>query len=184
MRRRALIGALLLIAVVAAVSNAAATGSASHDFSPASAFAPREAAQAAAPITMIELHLFTANRDGAGTDGDVFLGVGGREFFVDSAATALNDFERGRDYTYRFGDRANVMRADQNDPRSPWQLTSDDLKQAPKYIRLASGGDWDVEQADLHVTYGSFFYDDKRLERNAHLWLGKKRGTILYFRPT
>jgi hypothetical protein len=172
--------------LVAAVSNAAATGFASHDFSPASAFAPRKAAQGAAPITRIELRLFTANRDGAGTDGDVFLGVGGREFFVDSAATGLNDFERGSDYTYRFGDTANVMRAGENDPRSPWQLTYDDFRLAPRYIRLESGGDWDVERADLTVVYSSSGVPGsvplRRLERNAHLWLGQKRGTIMYFR--
>jgi hypothetical protein len=140
--------------VVAAVSDAAATGSAPHELSSASAFVPSGAAQGTAPITRIELRLFTANRSGAGTDGDVFLGVGGREFFVDSAGD-VNDFERGNDRTYVFGDGADVARPEQNDPRSPWQLTLDDWRLAPRYIRFEPGSDWDVERADVTIKFSS-----------------------------
>ena len=52
-------------------------------------------------ITSIHLTLITGNASGAGTDGDVYLGICGREFFVDTTA---NDFERGASREYIFGD--------------------------------------------------------------------------------
>jgi hypothetical protein len=72
-------------------------------------------------ITRIQLRLVTGNRADAGTDGDVFLGICGREFNVDSRGD-VNDFERNSDRTYIFGEGANVLRPEENDPRSPWQL--------------------------------------------------------------
>jgi hypothetical protein len=168
--------------VVTAVSYAAGASSAPRDPSSASAFVPTGVSQGTEPITRIELRLFTANRNGAGTDGNVFVGVAGREFFVDSAATGLNDFERGSDYTYRFGDRANVMRPDQNDPRSPWQLRAVEWQNAPTYIRFEPGSDWDIERADITITFsGRMPIFDSLLSGNAHLWLGTKRGKFLWF---
>jgi hypothetical protein len=69
-------------------------------------------------INRIELRLRTGDRQDAGTDGDVFLGLAGREFNVD---TTSEDFERGNDRTYIFGEGANVLRPPENDPRTPMQ---------------------------------------------------------------
>lgn len=141
----------------------------------------------ARPITKIELVLRTANTSGAGTDGDVFLGVGGREFFVDSQGDH-DDFERGATRTYIFGSGATVNRPSENDPRSPWQLDFLDLALTPKYLRFEPGGDWHIGRVDLTVIYsgtpqvpgGSVHF--QRFEGNANLWLGERRGKFVYFR--
>ena len=61
-----------------------------------------------AAITTIDLVVHTANVTGAGTDADVYLGLAGREFYVDSS---LNDFEQGQNITYTFGANPNVLNA-------------------------------------------------------------------------
>ena len=134
-------------------------------------------------ITRIELRLVTGNRTDAGTDGDVFLGVAGQEFNVDSQGD-VNDFERGSDRVYVFGDGATVLRPDENDPRTPWQTDSDELRFTPRYIRFepGQGGDWDVERVDLTVIYQGGSLHVSRLEGGNHLWLGERRGKVLYMR--
>jgi hypothetical protein len=131
------------------------------------------------PISKIVLRVKTGNRADAGTDGDVFLGIGGRELFVDSHS---DDFERGSDRTYIFGAGATVVRPAENDPRSPSQLTFDDLRLAPRYIRFEPGGDWNVELVDISVTYTGGGLHVSRLAGGAHLWLGERRGKFLYLR--
>ena len=61
-----------------------------------------------AAITRIDVRIRTANQPGAGTDGDVWAAVGGREFYLDSSA---NDFEQGDSRTYTLGQGANVLNA-------------------------------------------------------------------------
>jgi hypothetical protein len=135
-------------------------------------------------VRRIELRVITGDRPDAGTDGTVFLGLGGREFRVDSSDTSVNDFERASDRTYIFGIGANVSRPTENDPRSPWQIDSQDIGRCPRYIRLESGdgGDWNVAQVDVLISLadgGSATL--QRLGGSAHLWLGWKRGRYLYF---
>ena len=139
-------------------------------------------------ITRIELRLITGDREDAGTDGDVFLGIAGREYNVDSQGD-VNDFERASDRTYIFGDGATVLRPEQNDPRSPWQTDANDLAKVPMYIRFepGPGGDWNLERADILVTFDgppgqpSQLIRFRRLVGGNHLWLGESRGKALYF---
>jgi hypothetical protein len=53
-----------------------------------------------AQVTGILCQVLTGNVDGAGTDGSVYLGLGAREFCMDSHA---NDYERGSDRSYIMG---------------------------------------------------------------------------------
>lgn len=138
-----------------------------------------------ATIRKIELHLRTGSAADADTDGDVFLGLCGREFFVDSAESGYNDFERGDDKTYIFGEGANVMRPAQNDPRSPLPCDANDLTRYPIYLRFVPGpgGDWNIGLVELTVhapNIGQATFS--RLEGNSNIWLGAKRGLFLYFR--
>lgn len=71
-------------------------------------------------ITSIHLHIETGNLSGAGTDGDVYLGLGGREFSID---TTRDDFERGAGREYILGDGANINNAAVNDPRKQQMFT-------------------------------------------------------------
>ena len=60
-------------------------------------------------LTKIDVNIATGDRGGAGTDGSVYLGIGGREFHCDTSA---NDFERGSSRTYTFGEESNVRNRD------------------------------------------------------------------------
>jgi len=134
-----------------------------------------------ATVQTIRLRRRTGNVIDAGTDGDVFLGLGGREFFVDSSD---NDFERGADKVYVFGQGANVLRPDQNDPRTPLPIDSNELTRFPIYLRLAAGvgQDWNIGLVELTVLWPGASATFSRLEGNANIWLGYKRGLYLHFR--
>ena len=67
-------------------------------------------------IESIHLHIQTGKLSRAGTNGDVYLGLCGREFHIDSKA---NDFEAGSARVYVFGTSATVLDAAVNDPREP-----------------------------------------------------------------
>lgn len=54
-------------------------------------------------VTRIELHLQTGGQRNAGTDGDIYLGICGREFYIDSPE---DDFETGATRTYVFAGAA------------------------------------------------------------------------------
>ena len=87
-------------------------------------------------ITRMDVRIVTGNRAGAGTDGEVYAGICGREFYLDSA---VDDFEQGSDRTYTLGLGANINYAGYNHPRSP-QLDTVDLDDFPKYIRFEPTG--------------------------------------------
>jgi hypothetical protein len=83
-------------------------------------------------ISKIALTINTGDVQGAGTDGDVYLGVCGREFRVD---TGSEDFQRGSSKEYIFGDDANVLRPELNDPRDHL-LFVENLARFPIYLRF------------------------------------------------
>ena len=82
-------------------------------------------------IDSIAVRIVTGNRQWAGTDERVFLGIGGQEFELDSMA---NDFERGSDRTYVLGKNANISNPRDNDPRR--RITLEDIQAAPVYLRI------------------------------------------------
>lgn len=134
-----------------------------------------------AAITKIEVRIITGDRGGAGTDGDVYLGLGGREFFLDAH---VDDFEQGSDYTYVLGSEANVNYAEFNDPRAP-QLDTADLDAFPKYIRFEPSTvkpSWDLEQVTVTVNPGPDQVTFGALEGDDHLWLGPEYGKFCYLR--
>ena len=135
-----------------------------------------------AAITTIDLVVHTANVAGAGTDADVYLGLAGREFYVDSS---LNDFEQGQNITYTFGANPNVLNAGDNDPTQPLQLDTADLDRFPnRYIRMEPRGDfadWVIEEVTVTVNSGQLSLRKfSRLGGNDTLKLGRKAGKFLY----
>lgn len=134
-------------------------------------------------ILSLQLQLQTANVSGAGTDGDVYVGFCGREFYVDSSA---NDFEQGSSRTYTFGDGANVLHAGDNDPRKP-QLRSHNIDRFPVYIRFqgkARDDRWKLLRAEVSFN-GNFFprWDTGDLipfGRNGGIWLGTRAGLVVH----
>ena len=83
-------------------------------------------------VNTIYLKLNTRPVENAGTDGRVYLGIGGREFYVDSEYEDYDDFEAGSTRTYIFGEVPSPTYLDgewaparypeDNDPRQPWNL--------------------------------------------------------------
>ena len=134
-----------------------------------------------AAITRIDVRIKTGRGSKlAGTDGDVYIRIGGREFFVDSAA---DDFEQGSDRTYTFGEGANVRDAALNDPRSPYQLLTENLNRFPINLRFVPGPGslgqedvWILESITVTVNPGTGQVQFQALGGSDNLVLGKRAG--------
>ena len=110
-----------------------------------------------AKIDTIELHLETGEKSGAGTDGDVYLGLCGREFYID---TEKDDFEAGSGRVYILGDGANILHPDLNDPREHGLFTQN-VALFPVYIRFqpkSRDDRWLLDRADVRFN-GSIHID-------------------------
>lgn len=132
-------------------------------------------------ITRIDVRVVTGNQSGAGTDGEVYVGICGREFYLDSA---VDDFEQGSDRTYTLGVGANINYAGYNDPRSP-QLYTENLDRFPTYIRLEPTGsnpEWNLEEVTVTVNRGAgeVVCSAVALRDRSNLWLGQKYGKFCY----
>lgn len=133
-----------------------------------------------AAITRIDVRIKTGS---IGTDGDVYLRIGGREFYVDSEA---NDFQPSSDRTYTFGEGANVSFSKQNDPRSPYQLRTENLDRFPVNLRfvpekpggltLAIVDNWNLESVTVTVNPGTGQIQYQALGGSDNLTLGKHFG--------
>jgi hypothetical protein len=133
-----------------------------------------------AAITRIDIRLKTGNRSSAGTDGDVYLGIGGREFSLDSE---VDDFEQNSDRTYTFGAGANVNFASVNSPSSPYQLHTENLDHLPVYIRFAPKDredNWNIESVIANVNPGPGQVQYQALGGSDNLWLGIHSGLYCY----
>ncbi|GAA3956274.1 hypothetical protein GCM10022384_06830 [Streptomyces marokkonensis] len=138
-------------------------------------------------ITKLSVQLYTASDAGAGTDGFVYIGIAGREFHVDASR---NDFEAGDQFTYIFGDGANVLDDARNDPRLP-RLDTDDADRYPVYVRFSgkdNDDDWCLEGVTVTVNpggSGTRTYDNPRLVGTGNdqkIWLGKRFGNTVQLR--
>lgn len=131
-----------------------------------------------ANLTRIEVSFLTGNLDGAGTDGNVYLGVCGREFHCD---TSKDDFERGSSGFYRFGEQANVLNADRNDPRKP-QLLVEDADLFPAYVRFEQGSasDWNLRRVQVFLN-GQIIPTYEFAQADGP-WFGRASGSIFYLK--
>ena len=140
-------------------------------------------------ITRIDAQIHTATDALAGTDGDVYIGIGGREFNADSSD---NDFEPGSNPIYTFGDGHNVLFPDTNDPRNP-QLDTADVNKFPVYVRFepppapdplppAFLQDWHLASVTVTVNPGPSQVQFSRLIGAPALWLGQTMGKVCYLK--
>ena len=60
-------------------------------------------------VETIFVRLRTRDAPKAGTDASVYVGIGGREFCIDSRDPDFDDFERNDDRTYILGKKPNVL---------------------------------------------------------------------------
>ena len=135
-------------------------------------------------LRRIVVDVVTSHAPRAGTTGQVFLGLGGREFRLSVAG--VKAFEQGAESTFQLGDDANVEYPERNDPRLGDPLTVADVLGIPAYIRLDTHhdrDDWNVSSVAVRVhSQGErrairFSVLDKP---GQDLWLGIESGTKLY----
>jgi hypothetical protein len=131
----------------------------------------------------------TRDVDGAGTDAGIYIGVGGREFHADSSA---DDFERGSKAAYIFGevtedtapyDRRTVNRPEDNDPRGPYHLYTENLDLTPVYVRWEHGGnsaDWCLDEISVWAFTGTLSIGYFPAAAPSGLWFGFGTTDTLY----
>ena len=134
-------------------------------------------------INSIHLHIQTGNLSGAGTDGDVYLGLCGREFFID---TTRDDFERDSAREYILGDGANINNAAVNDPRKQLLFT-ENVGNFPVYIRFqprSRTDNWQLQRADvrfngsLHIDWDTVNFVTNDPAQG--IWLGTRSGLAVH----
>jgi hypothetical protein len=142
-----------------------------------------------AKVTGVLCQIITGDVDGAGTDGSVYLGLGGREFRLDSRE---DDFERGswREYILGGGPELNVPEPqirvrnwDKNDPSLRFPLDTNNLPRTPVYIRFEPQGafdNWNLFFAAVLVYAGEFVVGYAPPEEFDNLWMGQASGKLLY----
>ena len=145
-----------------------------------------------AKITGILCQIITGDVSNAGTDGRVYLGLGGREFCMNSSA---DDYERDSFREYIMGrgpvepnlpaPQVRVLEGDQNDPRVGYPLDTTRLSGTPVYIRFEPAGsnaDWNLKSAWalVYTGAGHFFTSFGPPNDFDHLWLGHDYGKVLY----
>jgi hypothetical protein len=143
-------------------------------------------------ITGILCQVATGRVDNAGTDGRVYLGLGGREFRLDSSA---DDYERGSVREYLMGEggwvedpstpppMSHVQNEEYNDPRVGFPLDTLNLTRNPVYIRFEPDGpspNWNLSFAAALVYDPKFVVGYTPPEPFGSLWLGDPMGKVLY----
>jgi hypothetical protein len=152
-------------------------------------------------IKTFYFRIVTMNSIGAGTDGNPYIGIGGREFRIDSEK---DDFEQNIDRTFLSGEKPAVipgnlelygLTAPQwNDPSSPVQLYTENLYKYPVYIRfepLDDDDDWGLGYVSVRVNPTVEGEREVELvkyealeDQDQSLWLGKSWGKYCYLHQT
>jgi hypothetical protein len=142
-----------------------------------------------AHVTGILCQIITGDVDNAGTDGRVYLGLGGREFRLDSKA---DDYERGSWRVYVLGQgpvdplpppQTHVTDPVLNDPRKGFPLDTVNLTRSPVYVRFEPAGNspnWNLAFAAALVYAPQFVVAYTPPADFDNLWLGDPAGKVLY----
>lgn len=139
-------------------------------------------------VARINVQITTGNRSGAGTNGRLYLGLGGREFRLDDPND--NDLERGDFDIFIIGGPGanNTNPANTNDPNSHLQFTEIDVARFPRYLRFE--GQTETDNWDLEFIWVSIYDASSTLLANyyrpglgggGHLWFGGRNSEIMYF---
>jgi hypothetical protein len=130
-----------------------------------------------ASLSKIQATFVTSKATDAGTDGNIYLGICGREFFCD---TTKEDFERSQKRTYQFGSGANVTDPTMNDPRDP-QLQVEDADLFPFYVRFDQGraSHWKLASVEVVLNDGAAVFSNNSI---AELWMGLRAGAFCHLR--
>ena len=126
-----------------------------------------------------------------GSYGDVYLGIGCKEFYLTEIND--NDFQPGQAQTIVlsglseaivFDERTNIGTCeDSSDSCYPYEINSDNLPQCPLYIRFKSGSKydyWDLEEIRVTVDSGSEHIVFSALGEKSYLWSGARGPKVMY----
>lgn len=145
-----------------------------------------------AQVTGVLVQIITGNVNGAGTDGRVYLGLGGREFRLDSNQ---DDYERNswREYILARAPlepdlpppQIRVTNPGRNDPRVGLPVDTARLSRSPVYIRFEPAGDspdWNLRSVVVLVYTGESQFVVAYMPPMTfdNLWMGDAFGKILY----
>ena len=131
-------------------------------------------------IRKLTISVSTSSQSGAGTDGDVYVGFCGREFFLDSSA---DDFERNSSKTYILGEGSNILNRQFNDPRVP-QLQDTDIDLHPVYIRFVGnsrGDNWNLQRASISFNDQLLPLYELLLARDG-IWMGTRASGVAFLK--
>ena len=141
-------------------------------------------------ISKVTVRVVTGDFDRAGTTGEVYLGLAGMEFKLNSVASV--DYERGSDRTYVLGtDAGSHLSADaessdefayaaRNDPRI---TTVERAARHPVYVRLHPVGeapDWLARAVHVTVVGQSGPTQEYRWASDPGRWLGCEYGLTVH----
>jgi len=137
-----------------------------------------------ANVNILQVEIKTGSREMAsGTDGHVYLGIGGREFnlIIDG-----KEFQSGSTDMFVLGEGTNIGTDPRdNDPRSPLQLVTENLSKHPVYIRLEptrQDDRWEIDEINVTANPGSSEQVTfSGLGGGQHIFLSNKGTKIMYF---
>jgi hypothetical protein len=134
-------------------------------------------------IRQIQVTVTTSDINAAGTNGKIFLGIGGREFRLDKPG---DQFERGDIDTFIIGEGSNIENPNRNDLPIPNgtqdspKVTYNDVMKFPKYIRFEprnDGDNWNIDQVTVTTLPKTNVFQGPNPQGN--IWLGKRSGLFL-----
>ncbi|TYB69331.1 hypothetical protein FXF51_08930 [Nonomuraea sp. PA05] len=138
------------------------------------------------PIESIDAHVHTGPDDataGGGSDAEIYLGLAGREFWLDLPSE--DDTEVGQEFHYIYGSGGNTRYPTYNDPRNP-KLTFGDLLEHDVYVRMNPSDDWWHAEKVRVVVKGVLgsraTYE--ALDGGDSQWLGNGPGLIFHLKRT
>jgi hypothetical protein len=112
-----------------------------------------------------------------GTNGDVYLGLGGREFRIDSKDPGIDDFKINDDTSYWMGIKPSLLPPDSRElvgnpyNLSPYKLTVGKIQKFPVYIRFEGEDDsesWSLRRVEVRVNPKSDTQDLKYVDPARH----------------
>jgi hypothetical protein len=127
-------------------------------------------------VDTIQVTIATGN---PGTDGNVYLGCGGREFLLDTSA---NNFQARSQDHFVLGQQANVNNAAFNDPQASMPLVLEDLGAFPAWLRFDGGGTWEAASVSVLAQAGVRAVGFTALGEGRRITLGGATGRRLFLR--
>ena len=134
-------------------------------------------------IRKISVQVKTGDSENSGTNGYVYLGLGGREYLLNIPGE--DDFEPGDDITYVLGESSNVAHPEENDPRTCCVTCLEDLGLFPAYIRLhprGMGDSWEMGRVHVRVLTADGECEYAGVGEDRTLWLGWAFGLTCYLK--